>query len=77
MLSNLGLPWIFLDFDMNLDFKHIQAIPSLFMMLLLVTWLWDLKYFGGKLPTGKKETGKFGQGIYTIVQNLHYAKLIY
>ena len=25
--------------------------------------------FGGKLPTGKKETGKFGQGIYIIVQN--------
>ena len=23
--------------------------------------------FGGKLPTGKEETCKFGQGIYTIV----------
>ena len=29
-----------------------------------------MKYFGGKLPTGKKETGKLGQVIYTIVQNL-------
>ena len=39
-------------------------------MPLLVKCLWDLKYFGGKLPTGKKETGKLGQGIYTIVRNL-------
>ena len=31
---------------------------------------WDLKYFGGKLPTGKKEAGKVGQRIYTSVQNL-------
>ena len=30
--------------------------------------IWNV--FGGKLPTGKKETGKFGQGIYIIVQNL-------
>ena len=29
-----------------------------------------MKYFGGNLQTGKKETSKFGQGIYTIVQNL-------
>ena len=47
-----------------------SSYSKLIMMSLLVTWPWDLKCFGGKLPTDKKETGKFGQGKYTIVQNL-------
>ena len=34
-----------------------------------------MKYFGGKLPTGKRETGKFGQSIYKIVQNLMRYKM--
>ena len=47
-----------------------SSYSKLVMMSLLVTRPWDLKYFRGKLPTGKNETDKFGQAIYTVVQNI-------
>ena len=58
-------------------FRHLKMILAYLSYSKLVydvtTGHMTLKfevYFGGKLPTGKKETGKFAQGIYTIVQNL-------
>ena len=45
-----------------------SSYSKLIVMSLLVTR--DLKYFGGKLPTDKKKPDKFGQGKYTIMQNL-------
>ena len=47
-----------------------SSYSKLIMMSLLVKLPRDLKYFGGKLPTVKKKTGKFGLEKNTVVQNL-------
>ena len=53
------------------NFKIVLAYSSYSELVYDVTaGPMTLIYFGGKLPTGKRNTGKFCQGIYTLVQNL-------